>query len=195
MVDFKKLSKNPEEMKKIDEWTRQYFKQLEIEKLHEREIISNDDYIDWLIKFTEEYPCFSDDSWLYCPEEISDENRKKVSILSNFFKVIDDYANMNYLPNNETDFGYTYCINHNGVNLEVGMAIGQGTIFYVSRKEDDLENVIEFRNIQKGEKTERAQKIDGIFTKLESVLGELSEEKVSSETILIKTKNILKEKR
>lgn len=189
MVDFKNLS--TEEKEKITEWFKNYSKKLEESHLLTKKIISNDEYINWLISFTEKYSNFCDDSWLYCPEEITDDERNQVNALNNFFEAIDNYANMNYLPYNATEFGHTYFVRHNDIVLEVGMAVGQGTLFYVSRKNEVLDNVIEFKDVQAGQKTKRAQKIDSIFTRLEGVVEELVDEKVLSNTVLVKTNEIL----
>lgn len=196
MVDIKELEKrmnNANNQEKFKEWATQYAKHIDESNLRISEIIANEEYINWLLNFTSEYEIFSDDSWLYCPEEISQYDYEKVSHLCNFFEAVESYANMNYLAANETQFGHTYSIAYKDVFLEVGVAVGQGTTFYISRK-NEATSAIAFSDIQAGKKTTRAKQIDTLFTRLEGVVDELSQAQVSSNMVLVKTKEILNKK-
>lgn len=114
-----------------------YFKKLAIEEKAKqdtlKEMFSNTDYIDWLIHFTISHPNFSSDSWLYFPNEIDPKDNENVDKLHLFFKGIDNYAQRNYIDSTPDSFGYYYSIRKGDACFNIGVAIGQGTLFYCER--------------------------------------------------------------
>ncbi len=143
-----------------------------------REIVKSDRYMNWLENFTEEFNNFSDDSWVDCKEEISIEDHQMVSFLDVLFDAVDSYARMNYLKAKKSESGRSYSVSYNGNVYEIGRSNERENTYFVSRsiKEDDT---ISFEDIKRGEKSERAKKIDSIFGKLDGVIDELSNEDVS----------------
>ena len=50
---------------------------MDLEENELKEKVSNFDYITWLKNFTLEYNLISDENWLYRPEVVSYEDKKK----------------------------------------------------------------------------------------------------------------------
>ena len=121
---------------------------IEREKRKEK-ILSSDEYILWLIEFTKDYPNFTDEDWLYKPNEISKENKNKVYDLSIFYRIIEDYASRNFILPEQTSFGNIYYIKYNNVGFGIEIADGQGTLFACQRINESYENFIDYLKIQK----------------------------------------------
>ena len=173
-------------------WIEQYNKKLAKNDMITKDIVSNDTYMRWLEEFTNEFESFSDDSWLYCKEEISEKNHEMVRMLSNLFEAVDSFAEMNYIPSKKVDFGYSYDISFNDNVYEIGFLQGQGTVFFVNRlKEKEKANPISFEDIKRGEKTERAKKIDSIFSKMDNIIVELHKENVTDDMLVRHVNNVL----
>lgn len=117
-------------------------------KEEKEKLISNYDYISWLEKFTTLYEKFSDDSWLYKSEELSEEDNANVNILWLFFEAISDYCNKYYIDISSDRGDEEECVNirHNGIGYQFGLVCGQGSYVYVKRKIPE-ENAIAFDDI------------------------------------------------
>ena len=72
------------------------------------EMFSDYDYINWLESFTDTYAHFSEDSWCYKKDDISEEDLEKVKDLHLLLEGIEDYCNRNYIYSTPYDFGYFY---------------------------------------------------------------------------------------
>ncbi len=133
---------------KADKFLMDYIEGLKISEAKRKEIFSNTNYVKWLESFTIEHPGFSDDDWLYFPEKISQEDNEKVKNLHLFYEGIELYAKKNYLYPTECDFGGYYNIKLDNISYEIGMLVGQGTLFFCNRKplDKDLE-YIDFNDI------------------------------------------------
>ena len=116
-----------ERLKKVLEETKnkEETKRKKIDKM-----FSNTDYINWLINFTmQNNGCFSDDDWLYNPEDITKKDSEKVNDLQLFFKGIDKYAREYNIDPIIFDQGYgvEYKIKVNDIGLQIGLNVGQGS--------------------------------------------------------------------
>ena len=111
-----------------------------------KELISNEDYISWLEKFTIEHPYFDDEYWQYFPEEITDNDLKNVQNLNLFFQAIEHYAQKNYIFPNTDNSEFFYSIKHNKIGYEIGLIPGQGTVFFC-QKTKARKSFIDFKNI------------------------------------------------
>ena len=114
---------------------RNYFIEELIERINkQKEIQSNPKYINWLEKFTERYPRFTDDDILYEKKFKSAEDIDGVNNLSLLYNVIEEYAQKNYIYlEKNSDFYGSYKIKYNGIGYEIGCMVGQGTLFYCGR--------------------------------------------------------------
>lgn len=151
-----------------------------------KEMLLNDSYIKWLEKFTKEYPNFDDNSWIYCPEEISEEDYNEVRKLGLFFDIVNDYATKNYIYSESCDFGKYYALKYNDVILELYVVAGQGVVFGCDRlleTEESLASIIEYEDLKANKENDRTKFIKGVIDDLSIKLSELIRLGVPIETI------------
>lgn len=119
----------------------------------EKELTMNNEYVMWLEKFTEDYPNFSDEDWLYHAEKISKQDFKRVEDLPYFYGGIMGYADRHKIEANPCCFGNYYNIKYNNIGYEIGVMHGQGTIQFCKRVslEDEIneDKFIDFEEIIK----------------------------------------------
>ena len=102
----------------------------EISKKREivEEMVSSNDYIDWLLVFTETHSnLFYDDDWSFKSDRIGDKDKKNIKKLNIFFKLVSEYAEQH--PCNDGCF----CkIKYNDEVINVGVLNGLEVIHYAS---------------------------------------------------------------
>lgn len=146
------------EKKKLDDW----FEKLIAADENKKKILSNNDYINWIIDFIKIHGDFSDEDWLYSEENLSEGDEENVKNLSLFFDVINEYAERNYIYPTSTRFNVTYCIKYNDYGLEVGISPGQGCICYCNKVEiDDESTFIDFNDVLTNKKQPQVDYIEG----------------------------------
>lgn len=123
-------------MTNVDDFLKRY----EAEIKEQQDMVKKDDYMKWLESFTKEHPSFSDDTWLYRKEEISEEDYNKVCKLSTFFCAIEGLTSQNYISGTSCAHGVYYSIEYNGKIYEIGTIVGQGAISFCNTENVD-ENV------------------------------------------------------
>lgn len=166
------------------------FKSL-VEKLEEKEsikkeMLSNDSYIKWLEHFTKEFLDFNHDSWLYSPEEISKEDYENVIKITEFFEIIDEYADNNYIYLKSIPSGGYYTISYNNVLYQIYVIVGQGAVFGCNRVESEEEtelDAISYEDIKENKDSERKIFIDEKIQKLSKEVSELIEADIPIEAI------------
>ncbi len=166
------------------------FKSL-VERLEEkesikREMLLNDSYIKWLEHFTKEFPDFNHDSWLYSPEEISKEDYENVIKITEFYEIIDEYANNNYIYLKDIPSGGYYAISYNSVLYQIYVIIGQGTVFGCNRVESEEEigsDTISYEDIKENRDSERKIFIDEKIEELSTKISKLIEAGIPIEAI------------
>lgn len=162
----------------------------------EKELVSNTEYILWLENFTSTHTYWSDDTWLYCPEKISKEDYKRVEELHCFFNGIVDYAERNFIPTYNDEYGYdTYIfIQFNNVGYRIGEMIGQGTLAYCERVDISSDNVfIDFNDIIINKKQENVDDIEKKLDSMCKIIEELISMGVPAKSISKRVQNALDE--
>ena len=109
-------------------------------------------YFDWLSKFTISVGGgFSDDDWLYRPDDLSAIDLKRVSLLQHFCSGLMDYANKYKIPLEEADkfAGEAVNVRYMNNNYKLGYLAGQGVFFYCKRLDDTTrpKNLIDYRDV------------------------------------------------
>ena len=93
-----------------------------------QEMISSNEYIDWLFEYTETHNnSFYDDDYVYGPERISDKDKKNIKKLPIFFELVSEYAEQ-YQCND----GYFCKIKYNDEVIHVGALHGTEVIHFAS---------------------------------------------------------------
>lgn len=114
-----------------------------------KEIISTDDYISWLLKFTEKYNEFYIDDWLYKEDEISQKNNDLVNDIQYLFNAISNYCIKNNVGFNlqNSSGAEEYYFKYNGVGFSIGALSLYGGTNYVKRSEI-TERHVDFEDIK-----------------------------------------------
>lgn len=102
----------------------------EISKKREivEEMVSSNDYIDWLLAFTETHSnLFYDDVWSFKSDRIGDKDKKNIKKLNIFFELVSEYAEQH--PCND---GYFCKIKYNDEVINVGVLHGLEVIHFAS---------------------------------------------------------------
>lgn len=179
---------------KEEKYTNDLIEKLVASQKITEEITKNEDYINWLEGFTNNHKNFADDDWLYHPEKISEYDLSNVYKLSNFFEAIDNYANKNYIYSMVSEFGTNYYVKHNKFGYEIGVIVGQGTMFYVRRErltKKNSDSFIDYKLIMESKVTDRAKIIVEKLEELDNFLINIANENIPIEAIEETTKKRL----
>ena len=182
-VKEKKIGEDNENMVKyIDNFIAE--QQEKDEKI--KGMMSNTSYIEWLKQFTQDKDGFSDDDWLYFPEKISESDRKNVEILNLFYEGINKYADGNHMYFfTKSDFGNFYRVKLDDFGFEIGISVGQGTVFFFNKVEiNDEDDFIDFNDIILGKKRDNADQANAILDSLSNMVVTAYESGVPIEAIV-----------
>ena len=158
-----------------------------------KNIISNNDYILWLEKFTITNPNFTTEDWLYYPNKISDEDKEQVKKLELFYSGIDMYAESNFIYPTSFEYGVYYKIKFNNIGYKISMVTGQGVRYFCKRVEiDNQEDFIDFNDISLNKKQPMTESISFNLEQLSELLNNMIDSNVPLEAIVITTDKILK---
>ena len=168
-------------------------KQEEDERIS-KELVSNTNYIEWLIKFTQDKKGFYDDEWLYFPEELKETDRKNVDKLHLFFQGIDNYAKANHIYPQPGDCSGLYKIRFNETGFAIGILVGQGTVFFCNKVDvEDEKEFIDFNDIMNNKKQTSVNKINEILNNLSDVIESAYENGVPIQAIVNTCNNTIEE--
>lgn len=149
------------------------------------ELISDDEYISWLENFTSIYEKFTDETWLYNPEELLELNYKNVSKMGLFFEALSDYCRKYYI-NMNCDEGPAFeriIIKHKDVGYEFGLIVGQGAIVYVERQAPK-DDAIEFNYVLNDIAPEDFEAKRDLVSKFEQIVSEMKALNIPKSVIL-----------
>lgn len=170
---------------KSNELMNQFIQKMQKVNADKKEIVSDYTYISWLEKFTLQHESFSDDSWLYKPEEISKDDNANVNRLQLFFEALSDYCHKYYI-----DIAYNkdfeverINIKHNGVGYQLGLVVGQGAYMYVERKEVE-DRAIDFCDIVNDTIPEDFEAKKALLKSFEEIVAEMKKIGVPDSVIL-----------
>ena len=138
----------PEEKKRREEWIKKFIEKENARSEKMKNMMSNTNYLEWLIQFTRDRAGFASDDWLYFPEELEKYDRENVDSLCLFYEGIDEYAKRVHFKPTPCEFGNYYKIRLNELGFKIGILIGQGTVFFCEKipVENDA-NFIDFNDI------------------------------------------------
>ena len=183
----------PEGQERMKKWAEKYIAEQRENDLKIKNMMSNTTYIEWLKQFTQDKEGFSDDDWLYFPEKISESDKKNVEILHLFYNGIGRYAEKNHIYPTPCDFGNFYRVKLNGFGFEIGILVGQGTVFFFNKVslEDDKE-FIDFNDIMTEKKQDNVDQINTTLESLSNMVVTAYESGVPIEAIINTLDNTIK---
>ena len=184
----------PEGQEKIKKWAEEYFAKENAKNIKIQEMLSNTDYIKWLDSFTVEHSNFSDDDWLYFPEKISKEDLEQVNNLHLMYHGIERYASKNYIYPTDCNFGNFYKVKLENTGFEIGMLVGQGTLFFCNRVQiENQKDFIDFNDILNNKENDNVTTIKNKLNELSNLVVSLYKSGVPLEAIVITLDNTLNE--
>lgn len=183
-----------EKHEKVKKLAEEYFAMENAKNTKIQEMLSNTDYIKWLDKFTIKHSSFSDSDWLSSSEKISKEDLEKVNDLPLMYDGIEKYASENYIYPTYCDFGNFYKIKLENTGYEIGILIGQGTLFFCNRVQiENQKDFIDFNDISNNKINNDAAAIKNKLDELSNLAISLYKNGISLETIMLTLNNALNE--
>ncbi len=159
-----------------------------------KDMMTNPDYFEWLNEFTQDKKGFSDDTWLYFPNEIKDSDKENVEELHLFYDGIDKYASANYIYPVDCEYGNFYKIRLDEIGFEIGVLSGQGVVFFCKKVPvENEQEFIDFNDIMTGKKQEEVDRIDASLDFLSEMVLATYESGVPIEAIANKLDSVVKE--
>ena len=159
-----------------------------------KDMMTNPDYFEWLNEFTQDKKGFSDDTWLYFPNEIKDSDKENVEELHLFYDGIDKYASANYIYPVDCEYGNFYKIRLDEIGFEIGVLSGQGVVFFCKKVPvENEQEFIDFNDIMTGKKPEQVDQINAKLDSLAKMIKAIYESGVPIEAINYTLENTLKE--
>lgn len=162
-----------------------FFGELLRKEEEKKALVSSYDYILWLEAFTLTHENFTDDSWLYKPEEISESDNTNVDKMNLFFDAISQYCHKYYI-NTECDGMYEserIYIKHNGIVYQMGLVVGQGAHVYVVRQKS-VDGAIEFSNVVNDTKPQDFDAKRAQIEKFEQLVADMKAMNIPTSVIL-----------
>lgn len=165
-----------------------------MEKLKkEEEIGSNPRYINWLERFTEKYPRFTDDDFLYNKKIKSAEDIEGIKCLNMLYNVVEQYAQKNYIYlTKNSEYSGSYQIKYNDIGYEIGCMVGQGTLFYCGRVNNPDNTFIDFNDILLNKKQPYTDKFNMMLEKLTTIVAFYHEQGIPIEALQRSLNEVIK---
>lgn len=145
-----------EDYDSMEKWFSEHAEELNEEfKWKQREeetkkIKSDSSYIEWLVRFMKKERKFDDSTWLYCEDELREEDKSNVDKIDCFVDVIVEYADEKNIPSIENDYGYSYNVKYKDTTLKISVLHGQGIITDIELiSNENIEDVINYEDIIK----------------------------------------------
>ena len=161
---------------------------MDLEKDAIKEIVSNYDYIKWLKDFTLEYNLISDENWLYRPEVVSYEDKKKSLELSYLYLGIDAWARQNLVYPKKIVMGKRegdyYNVLYDDAYFQIGLLSGDKNVCYAKRVEQlDKEDTISFDDVAHNKKRDDLKQLQQYLQSLSEYVVLLHQNGVPTEAI------------
>ena len=189
-----KEMETPEGKEKMKKWADRYIEEQRVRDQKIKDIITNTSYVEWLNQFTQDKDGFADDEWLYFPEEISSIDRENVGVLNLFYEGISKYASENHIYPIPCDFGNFYRVKLNDFAFEIGILVGQGTVFFVNKVSlEEGKEFIDFNYIMNDKKQDNVDNINAMLEALSNMVITAYDNGVPVESIVNKLDSTIRD--
>lgn len=148
-----------------------------------QEIFSDNNYVEWLCRFTLDNSIFSEDDWLYFTDKLSQEDKLHLQDFKLFFEGLKAYADKNFIYPVQANYNVYYLLNYNGVNFKIGITFGQGASYFCERTELS-KNAINFSSILSSVENHKTELIKNKLEKLSNVIRYLISIGIPEEAII-----------
>ncbi len=155
-------------------------------------IISNTNYINWLIEFTKNKSNFSD-KWLTIANK-NDPNKEYVKNLSLFYEGIKNYATNNHIYPIKEDNKHYYTIKYQGISFQIGYELNDGLEYFCNRVPLENESsFIDYYDILSNNKQPNVDEYNNILNNISNMIREAYERNIPIESIVSTLDNVFKE--
>lgn len=162
-------------------------------EINEKTIIDSDEYINWLEKYTLKHPKFAHDDFIFSIKSKDEDTQDKIYNIKFLYQAIEKYADNNYIMATKTNCGQYYSIVHNNVGYNIGVMIGEETLYYCARTEKN-NNYINFKDIQSSKTISSAELINKKMEEINNIIDIMLENNIPSETISQVTEKTIQKK-
>ena len=159
------------------------------------EILTKPDYMNWLFRFTEVYPRFVDDTWLYQPSKLSPMDRENVDKLHLLFNIIKEYADANYIDSKGGQYDEYYTIKCNNYGYDIGKISRMVGDVFVCQRTILEEEYIDFNDIINHREYSKTNEINKELRLLKETIINLQDMGVSHKLIWKYLNSIMNESR
>lgn len=169
----------------MNKWTEKYMAKEKIRNEEIKKIMSDTDYFEWLIQFTQDKSVFFDSDGIYLLDEVSNYDRKNIKKLCLLYEGIDKYASQNYIYPSTCEFGNFYKVKLDKYGFEIGILVGQGVEFFCKKVSLENDNdFIDFNDIMAVKKQDKVDDINKILNSLSRMVIAAYENGVPTEAIV-----------
>ena len=174
MDEAEKIMKflNPKQSQKtMNQYIQDFVNKQKMQQEEINEMLSNDKYINWLIKFTENINSFSDYTWLYNKEILNESDLNNISKLNLLYEGINTYAENNYIYPIVDKYESFYRIKYQNYGFEISVIYGQETI-HSARKVpiDENDYFIDFNDILNNKQQNNVNEINKVLYNLAEMI-------------------------
>ncbi len=155
------------------------------------QIISDDEYMQWLYDFSEEYPRFTDDTWLYNKKGITGGDWKQVRRLSDFYNGISHYHIKNLLKPTIEDGAKCYTIKYKDKYFTIGLFVGQGAICFALLHSTTPKKYVIFENIMNDVEDKDFLSKSKYLIKLQNIIIDLKSKDIDPQVIKSMVNSVL----
>lgn len=156
------------------------------------DLFNNNDYIEWLINFTNRFPAWRNDMADYGTLNISNNDKKNMDKLKYFFESLNNYAYKSGIKNYSYGKEIFYYIKINNFGLQIGKINTSDCSYYCQRQIIMDKFFIDFGNIKIQQNVEEIYNYEKDLRDFEKMIIELHYKNIPLSVIEDTTKRVLK---
>lgn len=124
-------------------WFMNYCKKLEQNEEEKQNILSSNEYMEWLCEFSLRYQTFNSQQFLYKnSKKVSVKDYRLVNCLNSLYSILEDYANNNYIIGSIYDGNICYFLEYKGIIFRIGKIIKDSDILFSCTRIKEIEDDI-----------------------------------------------------
>lgn len=142
---YRRANENP------GEWFVEYCRKVRNNTIEIHKVLNSNDYLDWLVRFSNQFPSLSDESLSAIEEQV---DRYNLSRLTYLFEAIRLYADKSYIAPDELEDKYIYYLSYQGDIWQIGEKHSDLISYSYAKVTDVPEGtvVIDFTDMQEDKK-------------------------------------------
>lgn len=173
-----------------EKWFVEYCQKVRNNTIEIHKVLSSNDYLNWLVSFSNQVPSLTDDNLVVNYEEQDLINIQRLRYL---FEAIRLYADKSYIAPDEVEGSYIYYLNYQGHIFQIGELISDIKTYSYHRLSDIPSNtvVIDFQDMQEDKKLLQNDSIKVSLAELAKHIELLLDNGIPEEDILKTTQETI----